>query len=462
MGSSRSNSGGERPSLDFVRAAAGFRLGRAPRPDRRWAGAGSAGTRGRPTLSISAAAIAGLAVIVSLLPTGGCVERGTVAPLRIAVERTDCIIPVLTDDLLPAFEAQTGLRVELVRVGTDSLPASLTAGSGRADGADLIIADGFVLAALVHAGLVGSPEDHAGLIAEEMLKSLVAAGSFDGQPRFIPLAADLRVSVWSVRGFQEQGLVPPGTWKHLEETARAFYATAGSPEIGLCCGTERDIACDIIELARSAGGSPLAPDSTGLRETFAFLEWISPYILHADTDDRRAPTNREKAPQCGLLGDGTIHLARCWISEATSLAAGPPAREVRVYAGYRGPVSAANLLDGRWLALPPHGGQMKTTLRLIGFLTSLESQRILASNSVLLPARRDAYPALQRPIPALTETVKRLLAHADPPPRVVDWPCYRRVLAEAAREVLIEGRPAGEVLHKHMPQLESLITPHRR
>lgn len=348
--------------------------------------------------------------------------------------------------VLPPFERQHRLQVELVGGNPSEVSDQLRAGQGRLD---LAAADLETLGVLIAQGLVQDVSAARKQLEGDVIPSLIPGLESAGTLYALPLHPAVWVTFYNSALLGTAGLAPPTTWDDLLAVAEALHGLGAPGGVALQGAADGPAAQSLIELIWAFGGDPLAPDGDGALAAARFLQRLAPSL---------APLSREA--RIGLLtealGNDRVALGPNWSFVAADLLQRGGKREIGAYAGPVGPAGRARLVSGRVLAVPTGAPNHRLALELAAHLRSRPIQELLVSRLAWTPVRDDvagAAPAWQRPVAEATREAL-LTARALPPLR--GRGAIAEALGDAFRQVAFAGAPPREALDRAAARLRAL------
>lgn len=360
---------------------------------------------------------AGIFVVACLLWLPGCALRPR--PVTLAIALLPSELPAYRA-VLAGFEAETGVRVQVVPQQYAEIRRALAAEAAGGGGAlDLVELDVYSLAAA--APFVASlREDAFGAELGALEPSALAAGRIDGL-RFLPH----RVS-WQALLYDSETLpAPPRTWDELLAVARAHPGA-----VGLKGAAYEGLTCDLLPFVWAAGGSGADLDDAGAHAAFAFLAKLAPH-LHPQSAVFKEATIAEAMAR----GELVLHFnwpfaMRLYASQGLA-----PGR-IRSAPLPAGPAGRATVLGGGYVGIPANAPHREEALRLLRHLLSRPAQAHLARELGWFSARSDVPPGDSG---GLFAGFLAGRADARPRPERSDYLALSRSWQNAFRAVAFEG-----------------------
>jgi len=362
---------------------------------------------------------AGILVVACLFALPTCAVRPR--PVTLAIALLPSELPgyraVLAD-----FEAETGLRVQVVAQQYAEIRRALAAESAGGGGAlDLVELDVYSLAAA--APLVAPlPAEALGPELAALEPAALAAGRSDGL-RFVPHRVSWQALLWDSEALPS----PPRTWDDLLAVARAH-----SGRVGVKGAAYEGLTCDVLPFVWAAGGSGADLDDAGAHAAFAFFAKLAPH-LHPQS----AVFKEATAAEAMARGELVVHLnwpfaMRLYASQGLA-----PGR-IRSAPLPAGPAGRATVLGGGYVGIPVRARHPDEALRLLRHLLSRPVQARLARELGWFSARRDVAPG-EGASDALFAGFLAGRTDARPRPERADYLALSRGWQNAFRAVAFEG-----------------------
>jgi len=172
---------------------------------------------------------------------------------------TEAEMELVQDSIVPAFEEEAGVDIEVTYVDWPDLGPKLNAAFAAGTAPDVI---GHGVAATADLAANGRVLDLSEYLDQmdptqrEDMGSALPGGEVDGTPYMVPLMTTIRMIAYSAADFEAAGLdpeAPPETWEEVREVAEDL--------------TERDGS----EISRA--GLVVPSDPIGVQQTFGTLLW---------------------------------------------------------------------------------------------------------------------------------------------------------------------------------------------
>ncbi|MFU8780159.1 MAG: ABC transporter substrate-binding protein [Kiritimatiellia bacterium] len=395
----------------------------------------------RARLGVAFAALMWLGIII------GC-RRDSPDSLRVVMNLSEEEWAVMRGQVLPAFEARTGIRIQAFQVGSAQLVSQLEAlvGAGRSE-IDVFAQDNMSLAALVNRDLVYDVSAYADRIPDAVHPNLIDAGRFDGRLLFMPFRPNVQIAYYNTAAFARYDLDPPRTWESLLAVARRFYEEEQTGRFVFKGYGSAPTATQIYEFVLQAGGDPLVFDDAGCVAAFRFLQELGAYFSPESSRAKWDTMNEILARQEGYLGQN-------WPFGVSVLIQQYGLDFVDTYEGWAGPAGRAHVIGGDVLGIARNSARKDEGLALIAFLQSKDVQELLVRELGWPAVRDDAYgevAAWQQPHFA---AVQDALAHGVFRQNVAWWPAYQQMVVQAYQDIVGRGAEVEATLALYKEKLE--------
>ena len=386
-------------------------------------------------------------VSVMLGAAAGCGRQDADA-LQLVMNLSEEEWAVMRGQVLPAFEAETGIRVRAFQVGSAQLVSQLEAlvEAGRAE-IDVFAQDNMSLAALVGRGLVHDLSAYVERIPSAVHANLIEAGRFDGQLLFMPFRPNVQIAYYNKEVFARYGLTPPETWDALLLVARTFYEEEGTGRFVFKGYGSAPTATQIYEFVLQAGGDPLSFNDDGCIAAFRFLQELGAYFSPESSRAKWDTMNEILARREGYLGQN-------WPFGVSVLLQQYGLDFIDTYAGWAGPAGRAHVIGGDVLGIAQNSTRIEDGLAFIAFLQSKEVQSLLVSELGWPSIRDDAYGNVAAWQQLHFEAVQDALLHGVFRQNVAWWPAYQQSVVRAYQEIVGRGADVESTLARFKEELE--------
>ena len=377
----------------------------------------------------------------------GC-RRDDGDALRVVMNLSEEEWAVMRGQVFPAFEAETGIRVQSFQVGSSQLISQLEA-LVRADRTeiDVFAQDNMSLAALVHRDLVYDLSEYADRIPSAVHTNLVEAGRFGEKLLFMPFRPNVQIAYYNTEAFARYGLAPPRTWGDLLSVARTFYEEEQTGRFVFKGYGGAPTATQLYEFILQAGGDPFAFDDEGCVKAFRFLQELAAYFSPESSRAKWDTMNEILARQEGYLGQN-------WPFGVSILIQQFGLDFIDTYGGWAGPAGRAHVIGGDVLGIARNSDRVEEALQFIAFLQSREIQEILVSELGWPSIRDDAYGQVAEWQQPHFEAVQDALAHGVFRHNVPWWPAYQQMVVQAYQEIVRRGGEVESTLARFKQKLE--------
>lgn len=301
-----------------------------------------------------------------------------------------------------------------------------------------------------------SEEKYKGLIPSSVIPELLEHLEVDGKRYFAPYRPNALLVFLNKERFDEMGIEYPKTWWDVKEIAKKFYERDGEARV-VIRAEDGVIPLTLLEVIRSAGGSPrdlLNPQS---KEALEFIRQLYPYV-----SPKSAQVNWQTA--CGFLLTDDVYLARNWSFSISVMRQAGREADFKIYSGWSWSSDSkpSNLLGGEFLALPKNAPHKEKAIELMRFLMSREVQVKLATELSWPVMRMDALGGLPPWLQSHYRAINASLAYAEPvpdywSPEMAD--IYRRMFHE-----IISLEPDADIedtLASFQAEIDALTTRQR-
>lgn len=377
----------------------------------------------------------------------GC-SRDDGDALRVVMNLSEEEWSVMRGQVFPAFEAETGIRVQSHQVGSSQLISQLEAlvGADRPE-IDVFAQDNMSLAALVNRELVYDLTAYEDRMASSIHTNLIEAGRFDGKLLFMPFRPNVQITYYNADVFGEYDLAPPRTWDDLLAVSRQMYEEEGTGRFVFKGYGSAPTATQLYEFVLQAGGDPLAFDDAGCIEAFQFLQELSAYFSPESSRAKYDTMNEILARREGYLGQN-------WPFGVQVLTQEFGLDFIKTYGGWSGPAGRAHVIGGDVLGIARNTERLDDALALIDFLQSHEVQEMLVEGLGWPSIRDDAYGEVADWQQPHFEAVQDALAHGVFRENVSWWPAYQQLVVQAYRDIVRDGAEVEPTLSRYREKLE--------
>ncbi|MCF6092787.1 extracellular solute-binding protein [Microaerobacter geothermalis] len=359
---------------------------------------------------------------------------------------------VMRNDVLPAFESKTGIKVEAIQVEAGDVANKLEAQiKANKVEIDLITQDVNALSGLVARDLVEDLSAYQSEIPETVIQGMVDAGTFNGKLLFLPYRPNVEIAYYNENKYAEYGLQPPKTWDDLLKQAKFFKEKEGIGRIAIKGNLEGDNVLHIFDFIKSAGGDPYVLNDEGSVRAFEFLQELWPYL---SPDSKKANWNFMNQ----FIATDSVYLGQNWPFGINVIVKDGGKKEIKAYSGWAGPVKESHALGGEVIGIPKGSPNKEAAIEFAKFLMSKDIQEILVSKLAWPAVRSDAYGKVEEWQKPYFDAVKNALEKAEPRGNVSYWDDVQKAILDAFRDVVINGAEVKPTLDKYANQIAEAKT----
>jgi multiple sugar transport system substrate-binding protein len=382
------------------------------------------------------------------------------------------------EELLREFTARTGIRVELLRQPTDTslrrqtLSVALLA---RERDPDVFLMDVAWLSQFAASGWLAPLDPYLGRDGCSgrdafFPRILELVDTWQGRTVALPVYVDGGILYYRTDLLRKYGIPgPPATWRQLKEAALTVQAGERSGRPGfygfVWQGAQYEgLVCDFLEFAGADGGvktvgGQVIVDTPRNREALRFMRdliheyGISPPNTYTEITEEEARA---------IFQEGNALFERNW-PYAWSLHQAPGSKVQGVTGaaplpGFE-PGSGTSCLGGWHIGLSRYGDAAAEGARLIGFLTSRETQKKLALRLGWNPGRMDVYddPEVSERLPYYKE-LRAVIERARPRPVVPYYSQVSEILQRSLNAALAGRLSPGEALAAAQREIRDVLS----
>ncbi len=388
-----------------------------------------------------------LAFFLLIVLVAGCApsERTT---LNVVMNLTEEEWSVFREQVFPKFEDRYGTPIRSYQISSGQLDTKLEALSeaGKSE-IDVFAQDNMSLAALVNKKLVLDLSEHMTQIPSEVFPNLIDAAKFDGRLLFMPFRPNVQIVYFNSEAFQQYGLDVPKTWDELMAVAKVFKEKEGVGRVVFKGYGGNPTATQVYEFVLQAGGDPYAFDDEGCVRAFTFLQKLGPYLSPESQRAKWDSVNEILARQDG-------HLAQNWPFGVSILIKDYGLDFIETYSGWAGPAGERHVIGGDVLGIPRTAKFKDEALDFIYFLQSQEVQEILVRELGWPSIREDAYAEVADWQKPHFEAIQQALRKGIFRENIVWWPAYKKYVARAFQDIVMEGKDVRDTLRAYKAQME--------
>ena len=202
-----------------------------------------------------------LASLILLVACGGPTKKAATPTLNVTMGLSDEEWKVMNQDVLPAFEKESGIKVNAIQMEAADVAKKLQASvAAKKNDIDVISQDVNTTAQLVADGYMADLSDQTKIIPSSTYPIQKQVGVFNGKTYFLPYRPNVEINYYNKTKFDKYGLQPPTNWDELLTVAKTLKAKEG---IGRVAFKMSGDVIELVEFIRSAGGDPLNLNDAG-------------------------------------------------------------------------------------------------------------------------------------------------------------------------------------------------------
>jgi trehalose transport system substrate-binding protein len=369
--------------------------------------------------------------------------------LRVAFGMGESEWKLFRNEILPAFEQETGIKVEAVELKQQDLINNLTAQveSGNYT-IDVFAQDVNNLSGLVTRDLVEDLSEYQDRVPDTVIPGMIEATKFEEKMLFLPYRPNVEIAFYNENKFNDAGLDVPKTWDELLEVAKAFKDETGQGRVAMKANLEVDNILHMFDFIKQAGGDPYVLNDEGSIKAFKFMQKLYPYLNEQSTNANWDTMNQ-------YLQKDSVYLGQNWpfyIPEFQKQGK----EEIKAYSGWSGPEKESHVLGGEVIGIPKGSEKVEEAIQFAEFLMSKEVQEVLVSELAWPAVRSDAYGLVQGYQVPYFEAIKNALDNAEPRGNVSYWEDAEKIYLEAFQKAVINQEDVETTLNDAAAQLEEL------
>lgn len=369
--------------------------------------------------------------------------------LRVAFGMGETEWELFRNEILPAFEEETGIKVEAVELKQEDLINSLTAqvNSGNLE-LDMFGQDVNNLSSLVTRDLVEDLSAYRDRIPDTVIPGMMEVSEFDGKLLFLPYRPNVEITFYNQKKFEEYGLQPPRTWDELLEVAKTLKEETGQGRVAIKANLEGDNILHMFDFIRSAGGDPYTLNDEGSIQAFTFMQELYPYLSEQSSTANWDTMNK-------YLEQDSVYLGANWPFYIPQFHNNGK-DEIQAYSGWAGPKKESHALGGEVIGIPKGSKKVEEALKFAEFLMSKEVQEVLVSELAWPAVRSDAYGLVKGYQQPYFEAIKEALDHAEPRGNVPYWSDAEQIYLDAFQKAVVNGEDVETTLNEAAEKLKAL------
>ncbi|MBO8163434.1 MAG: extracellular solute-binding protein [Brevibacillus sp.] len=369
--------------------------------------------------------------------------------LRVAFGMGESEWKLFNDEILPAFQQETGIKVEAIELKQEDLVNNLTAQvqSGNLT-IDMFAQDVNSLSSLVTRDLVEDLSGYRDRIPDTVIPGMMEASQFDGKLLFLPYRPNVEIAFYNQKKFEEYGLEVPKNWDDLLQVAQAFKEKTGQGRVAIKANLQIDNILHMFEFIKAAGGDPYQLNDEGSVTAFAFMQKLYPLLNEQSTTANWDTMNQ-------YLEKDSVYLGQNWPFYIPEFHKNGK-DEIQAYSGWAGPVKEVHLLGGEVIGIPKGSTKLDEAIRFAEYLMSKPVQELLVSQLAWPAVRSDAYGLVQGYQKPYFEAIKGALDKAEPRGNVPYWADAEKIYLEAFQKAVMNGEDVKTTLDEAAKQLEQI------
>jgi len=369
--------------------------------------------------------------------------------LRVAFGMGESEWKVFENEIIPAFEQETGIKVEPIAIESDNLINKLTAevDSGNFS-VDMFAQDVNNLSALVARDLVADLSEYKSEIPEKVIPGMEDVATFNEKLLFLPYRPNVEITFYNEKKFNKYDMNPPQNWDELLKVAKTFKQEEGQGRVAMKAGLDGDNVIHMFDFIRSAGGDPYVLNDEGSIKAFKYMQKLYPYLAEQSSKATWDTMNQ-------FLEKDSVYLGQNWPFYIPQFHKHGK-DEIQAYSGWSGPEKESHTLGGEVIGIPKGSKKVDEAIKFAKFLMTKEVQELLVSELAWPSVRSDAYGLVQGYQKPYFEAIKNALEHAEPRGNVPYWGDAEEIYTEAFQKIVVEGQNVEENLNEAAKQLQKL------
>ncbi|NBI28757.1 sugar ABC transporter substrate-binding protein [Chengkuizengella marina] len=369
--------------------------------------------------------------------------------LNVAFGMAETEWDLFNNEIIPAFESETGIKIKAVELKAEDLINSLTAqvDTGQIN-IDMFAQDINNLSGLVTRDLVEDLSQYNEQIPEAVIPGMLEATEFDGKRLFLPYRPNVEIAFYNESKFSELGLEVPTTWEELLNVAKATNDATGQGRVAIKANLQADNILHMFDFIKQAGGDPYTLNDEGSIQAFEFLQELYPY-LNEQSSTAAWDTMNEY-----LLKD-SVYLGTNWpfyIPEFHKQGKD----EIKAFSGWSGPVKESHVLGGEVIGIPKGSTKVDEAIQFAEFLMSKDVQELLVSELAWPSVRSDAYGLVQGYQEPYFKAIQQALNYAEPRGNEPYWEDAEPIYLEVFQKIVVNGEDVKATLDEAAEKLNAL------
>lgn len=388
-----------------------------------------------------------LASLILLVACGGPTKKAATPTLNVTMGLSDEEWKVMNQDVLPAFEKESGIKVNAIQMEAADVAKKLQASvAAKKNDIDVISQDVNTTAQLVADGYMADLSDQTKIIPSSTYPIQKQVGVFNGKTYFLPYRPNVEINYYNKTKFDKYGLQPPTNWDELLTVAKTLKAKEG---IGRVAFKMSGDVIELVEFIRSAGGDPLNLNDAGTITALTYLQKLMPFLSDDTLKGTFSTTNT-------FLAKDEVYYMPNW-PFATNIIVGDGGRkDIHATAGFAGPKKAVKTLGGEVLGVVKGTKNKTAALKFIKYLESKKVQQLLLKKNGWPSFRADVTGTVtgwQAPYYQATDAALKI---AQPLPNVTYMPDVNKLINDIFQETCVQGKDVKTVLQDYQPKLAKI------
>lgn len=356
---------------------------------------------------------------------------------------------VFRNEILPAFEQTTGIKVEAVQIDNEDLVNKLNAEISAGNlSIDMFAQDVNNLSGLVIRDLIEDLSEYRNIIPQDVIPGMVEVSEFDDKLLFLPYRPNVEVTFYNEAKLNEFGIELPRTWEELLGAAKELKEGTNQGRIAIKANLQGDNILHMFDFIRSAGGDPYVLNDEGSIKAFQFMQELYPYLAEVSSTANWDTMN-------SYLETDNVFIGKNWpfyIGEFNKNGK----TEIQAYGGWSGPERMSHALGGEVIGIPKGSTKVVEALMFAEFLMSKEVQELLVSELAWPSVRSDAYGLVQGYQVPFFDAIRDALEHAEPRGNVPYWEDAENIYLDTFQRIVVNGEDVETVLNEAAGKLDEL------
>lgn len=356
---------------------------------------------------------------------------------------------VFRNEILPAFEQTTGIKVEAVQIDSEDLVNKLNAEINAGNlSIDMFAQDVNNLSGLVIRDLIEDLSEYRNLIPDSVIPGMIEVSEFENKLLFLPYRPNVEITFYNDEKLSELGVELPQTWEELLAVAKQLKDETNQGRVAIKANLQGDNILHMFDFIRGAGGDPYVLNDEGSIEAFTFMQELYPYLAETSSTANWDTMN-------SYLETDNVYIGKNWpfyIGEFNRNGK----HQIQAYGGWSGPARVSNALGGEVIGIPKGSEKVEEAILFAEFLMSKEVQELLVSELAWPSVRSDAYGLVQGYQVPFFEAIRDALDHAEPRGNVPYWEDAESIYLDAFQRIVVNGEDVKTVLDASAAKLDEL------